>query len=148
MAYSDRDFSNIGTFVNPHTGRAGAVKLRELSGEADVLRCRMWVLEGGDKTLMEMYLEGASFRRMASIAGVNEATVARRVGKICKRLMDATYITCLRNSEILGEENVEIARDLFVRGMSRHEIARRRNVSLYRIRKVAAAVGRLAARKK
>ena len=83
-----------------------------------------------------------------SIAGVNEATVARRIARISKRLMDATYIMCLRNSDILGEENVEIARDLLVRGMSQHQIARRRNVSLYRVRKVMAEVRRIATRGK
>jgi len=148
MTYSDRDFSNIGSFVNQHTGRISAVQLRELSGQVDVLAGRICVLNGCDKDLMEMYLDGASFRRIASIAGVNEATVARRISKISKRLMDATYIACLRNSDILGEENVEIARDLLVRGMSQQKIARKRNVSLYRVRKVIAEVRRLASREK
>ena len=148
MAYSDCDFSNIGSFVNPHTGRVSAVQLRELSGRVDVLRERLWILDGCDKSLMETYLEGISFRKIARIAGVNEATVARRVGRISKRLMDATYIICLRNSDVLGKENVEIARDLLVRGVSQREIARKRNVSIYRVRKVMAEVRRLATRVK
>lgn len=146
MAYSDIDVSDIATFVNQRTGRAGAVLTRDLSARGDVLRCRMSLLGGCDKDLMEMYLEGISFRQIASIAGVNEATVARQVRKICKRLMDATYITCLRNRDTLGEEKVQIACDLLVKGMSRKEIARTRNISLYRVRKVVAEVMHLAKR--
>ena len=91
-----------------------------------------------------MMIAGSSFRRISGIAGVNEATIARRISKISKRLMDATYITCLRNSDILGEKNVQIACDLLVRGMSHRQIARRRDISLYRVRKAIAEVSRFA----
>ncbi len=140
MTHPELDISTISSSRNPHSGRLAAVESRELSGQLDILRSRMCALNGRDKGLMEMYLAGASFRQMACLGGVNEATVARKVGKIIKRLMSSTYITCLRNRQQLGEAAVAIGRDYLVGGMSHHDVAKKHEVSLYHVKKVLAKI--------
>lgn len=136
MAHSELNFSKVGASRNRRSGRMAAVETQILSGQIDILRSRVWVLSGADKGLMEMYLDGVSFRQMASVGGINEATVARKVAKIIKRLMSGTYITCLRNRQQLGETTVAIARDHLICGMSGREIANKHDMSLYRVRKI------------
>ena len=140
MAHSELDISTIGSARNQRSGRLAAVEPRMLSGQIDILRSRVWALSGSDKGLMEMYLDGASFRQMASVGGINEATVARKIARIIKRLMSATYITCLRNRDQLGEAAVAIARDYLIGGMSYRDIATKHDVSLYRVKKVLAEI--------
>ena len=140
MTSPDHTLSQTGSSLNRRTGRLTAVEPRMLSGQVDLLRSRLWALNDADKGLMEMYLEGVSFRQMASVAGVNEATVSRRIGKIIKRLMDATYIICLRNRQELGELSVAIAHDYLIGGMSYGDIARKHDVSLYRVKKTIAII--------
>jgi hypothetical protein len=92
--------------------------LEEFEGRIDLLRSRAGLLEGTDKTLMEIYLDNSgTFRQMSRIAGVNEANVARKIHKLIKRLLDGQYITCLRNRRNLTARQVEIARDYFVDGL-------------------------------
>jgi len=83
-----------------------------------------------------MYLDNENtFRQMARLAGVNEATIARRIHKVVKRLLDGSYITCLYNKETLTPRQLEMARDYFVDGLPMREIADRHEVSIYRVRK-------------
>jgi len=85
---------------------------------------------------MEMYLDkGNTFRQMATLAGVSEASIARRIHKITKRLMDGAYITCLRNRDLLTPEQLSIARDCLLLGLSQRATARKRQCSVYRVRK-------------
>ena len=64
----------------------------------NLLRSRVEMLKGKDKALLKMYLDnGNTFRQMAQVAGVNEVTVARRIYRLIRRLLDGEYITCLRN---------------------------------------------------
>ena len=101
----------------------------------DMLQSRVELLTGKDKALMTMYLKyGNTFYQMAKLTGVNEATVARRIYKVIKRLTDSEYITCLRNRDKFTEEEMTVARDYFVRGTSIRKIARSRKLSYYRVR--------------
>jgi len=101
----------------------------------DLLRSRAALLIGKDKLLMTMYLEnGNSFRQMARLAGVNEASIARRIYKITKRLIDGEYITCLRNRDKLTKTELVIAKDYFLLGMSIRKIATKHRSTYYHIR--------------
>ena len=101
----------------------------------DLLRSRVSLLTGKDKLLMTMYLRnGNTFYQMAKLTGVNEATVARRIYKVTKRLMDGEYITCLRNRDKFTEEEMAVARDYFLGGKSIKKIAVKRRLSYYRVR--------------
>lgn len=103
----------------------------------DLLRHRIKLLSGEDKLLMIMYLErGNSFRQMAKLAGVHETIIARRIHKITKRLLYGEYITCLRNGKKFSTIELSIAREYFLIGLSMREIARKRQITYYRVRKI------------
>jgi predicted DNA-binding protein YlxM (UPF0122 family) len=103
----------------------------------DLLRSRMGLLKGKEKVLMTMYIEnGNSFRQMARLAGVNEASIARKIYKITRRLMNGEYITCLQNRDRFRGNELDIARDYLVCGLSLRKIAKRRRATYYRVRKV------------
>ena len=93
---------------------------------------------------MNMYLDnGSTFRQMARLAGVNETTVARRIYKIVKRLLDAHYLTALRHNTTFEPVQMEIVRDYFIRGLTKSRIAAEHNCSRYYIDKTLLAVQRL-----
>jgi predicted DNA-binding protein YlxM (UPF0122 family) len=110
----------------------------------DMLRCRVGLLTGKDRTLMQMYLDNANtFSQMARLAGVNETSIARRIHKLVRRLLDGQYITCLRNRDKLTEEQVEMARDYFVLGLPMREIADRHEATYYIVRQTMKQIQRL-----
>jgi len=101
----------------------------------DLLQGRAGLLNGKDRLLMTMYLKNANnFRQMARLAGVNEVTIARRIHKLIKRLIDGEYITCLRSRGKLTPIERVIAKDYLLRGLSQKKIAKKRGCSLYSVR--------------
>ena len=110
----------------------------------NLLRSRVSLLTGKDKLLMTMYLENSnSFRQMARLVGVNEATIARRIHKVTKRLIDSEYITCLQNRNKFTKAELDIAKDYFLLGVSIRKIAKKRHFSYYRIRQTLKKIQRL-----
>jgi DNA-directed RNA polymerase specialized sigma subunit len=85
---------------------------------------------------MEMYLKnGSTFGQMARLAGVNETTISRRVHRLVRRLLDGEYIRCLRKGGRLDSLEQAIARDYFLESLSQKNIALRRGVTAYQVRK-------------
>ena len=119
--------------------------LTVISGmEAEILRVRISLLSGLDKVLMTMHVEhGASFRQMAALAGVSEATIGRRIRRMSQRLLDGQYIVVERHRERYTSVEMEVAQDFFLLGMSLREIARNRRVSYYLVRKAVFSMQRL-----
>ena len=112
----------------------------------DLLRSRVGLLTGKDKLLMTMYLKnGNSFRQMARLVGVNEATIARRIHKVTKRLIDGEYITCLRSRDKFTSAEMNIAKDYFLLGVSITKIAGKRHFSRYVVRKALKKIQQLVA---
>lgn len=110
----------------------------------DLLRSRAGLLTGKDKLLMTMYLEnGNSFRQMARLTGVNEASIARRIHKVIKRLIDGEYITCLRNRNKFTGTEMGIAKDYFLLGLSMKKIAKKHDSTYYRVRETLKKIQRL-----
>ena len=108
----------------------------EYRDRIDLLRSRVSLLTGKDKILMTMYIEnGNSFRQMARLVGVNEASIARRIHKVTKRLMNGEYITCLRNRDKFSKGELDIAKDYFLEGLSMKKIAKKRDSTYYCVRK-------------
>jgi predicted DNA-binding protein YlxM (UPF0122 family) len=114
-----------------------SIKTRtEYRDRIDLLRSRVGLLAGKDKVLMTMYVEnGNSFRQMARLVGVNEASIARRIHKVTKRLMNGEYITCLRNRDKFDKGELDIAKDYFLEGLSMKKIARKHSSTYYCVRK-------------
>jgi predicted DNA-binding protein YlxM (UPF0122 family) len=101
----------------------------------ELLRSRLNLLAGTDKLLMTMYIEHAvSIRQIARIRGVSEASVARRIRSITKRLTDGPYIDCLRNRDKLNGRQLAVAKDYYLMGLSMRQIAAKRRRSYYRVR--------------
>jgi DNA-binding CsgD family transcriptional regulator len=116
----------------------------KIEDRIDVLRSRVGLLRGKDRLLMQMYLDNANtYRQMARLAGVNEANVARRIHKLVRRLLDGQYITCLRKKDVFTDEQLEIARDYFVGGLSMKEIAQRQGTTYYNVRKTMKKIQRV-----
>jgi len=110
----------------------------------DLLRSRVDLLTGKDRLLMTMYLEnGNTFRQMAQLAGVSEASIGRRIQKLTKRLIDGKYITCLRNRDKFTKTEMAVARDYFLLGLSQRKISSKRNCSVYEIRKILKRIQQL-----
>jgi predicted DNA-binding protein YlxM (UPF0122 family) len=102
----------------------------------DLLRSRVGLLTGKDKVLMTMYMEnGNSFRQMARLSGVNEVSIARRIHKVTKRLINGEYITCLRNRDRFDKNELDVAKDYFLVGLSMKKIAKKRDSTYYCVRK-------------
>ena len=117
---------------------------KEYLDRIDLLRSRASMLTGKDKLLMTMYLRnGNSFRQMAWLAGVNEVSIARRIHKVTKRLIDGEYITCLRNRDKFTRTEMAVAKDYFLLALSQRKIAVKRNCTVYRIRKILKRIQQL-----
>jgi len=103
--------------------------------ELDLLRSRLHLLNGKEKVLMTMYLEnGSSFRQIARLTGVSDTSIARRINRLTKRLIDGQYIVCLRNRDKFTRDQMTIAKDYFMVGLSMKEIAVKRRWSRYHVR--------------
>jgi predicted DNA-binding protein YlxM (UPF0122 family) len=102
------------------------------------------MLKGRDGALMKMYLDNSNtFRQMSRLMGVNESSIARHIHKLVRRLLDGSYITCLHYRDKLTPEQVEMARDYFVDGLSMREIADRHETTLYAVRQTMKQIQRL-----
>jgi len=116
----------------------------EYRDRIDLLRSRVNLLTGKDRLLMTMYLENSnSFRQMARLAGVNESSIARKIHRVTKRLIDGEYITCLRNRNKFSKTEMAIAKDYFLLGLSMKKIAGKRRRSYYRVRETLKKIQRL-----
>lgn len=125
----------------PHSSLTASTVCRD---RIDLLCSRVGLLTGKDKLLMTMYLKnGNTFYQMARLAGVNETTIARRIHRVTKRLIDGEYITCLRNRDKFTETEMAIAKDYFLMGLSMKKIARKRRSTYYRVRETMKKIQRL-----
>jgi len=134
-----------GTAVCDVDGRRtdGGSPLRR-AGQIDLLLRRADILCPADRALVLMHLEkGSRFCDIAQVTGLNEATVARRIHKLVKRLLDDDYVTCLRHRSLLGKTNLAIAKDHFIEGLSMRRIAEKRRITVYRVRKGLLRIRRL-----
>jgi predicted DNA-binding protein YlxM (UPF0122 family) len=115
---------------------AGQLEARKQNrDEIDLLRSRLVLLDARDKVLMTMYLEnGNSFRQIARLLGVSEATISRRVRTLSERLRDGAYIACLRNRSKLTRQQMDIAKDYFLTGLSIRQIAANRQQNYHDVR--------------
>ena len=120
------------------SSRGGLCDRRDM---VELIRRRADMLCGMDRVMMDMYLKnGNSFRQMARLAGINEANVGRRIKKIIKRLVEGKYIVCLRNRERFSREEMAIAKDYFLMGISMRKIAERGGIKYCYVRKVVEGI--------
>lgn len=107
---------------------------KQHNDQIDLLRSRLNLLDGKEKVLMSMFLEnGNSFRQIARLTGVSEARIARKIHGLTKRLINGQYIVCMRNPHKFTKEQMTIAKDYFLTGLSISKIATKRHRSNYHI---------------
>lgn len=112
--------------------------------QMEVLQNRLELLSGRDKLLMTMYItNGNSFRQIARLRGVSETSVARRIHQITQRLTDGEFLICVRNREKLNRRQMAVARDYFLTGLPIKQIAGKRGMSVYAVRKELAGIRNL-----
>ncbi len=125
-----------------------ALQARALKrNQVELLRGRLNLLEGKEKVLMVMHVEnGNSFRQIARLLGLNETTVARKIHRLGRRLVDSEYIGCLRNRDKLTKGQMAVAKDYFLKGLSKREIAQKKRWSRYRVGRVVDDIRGIVAR--
>ena len=96
-----------------------------------------------------MYLENAnSFRQLAQLLGVSEATVARRVKKIISRIGNRDIEDVLAKSSKLSRRQKKIARDYFLRGLNVKTIARKYKMTYYNTQRIINFLRKLSTQRK
>jgi len=130
--------------IHANISQTAAEARNSYRSRIELLRSRAELLIGRDKLLMTMYLDnGNTFRQMALLAGTNEANIARRIHRVTRRLIDGEYITCIRNRDRFTKDEMAVAKDYFLFGLSIRKIAAKRQRSFYRIRKHLKRIQRL-----
>ncbi len=115
---------------------AGSDQRPAAIGGIEKLRLRLDLLEGMDRTLLELYLDHhASYYRLAELTGLSERYVARKLQGLLRRLQSEEYISILRHQSLFDSKTREIAYDRYLLGMSVRSIAKKRNLSRYRVTK-------------
>jgi len=100
------------------------------------LRMRLDLLEGKERTLLELYLEhSASYYRLAKLTGLSERYVARKVQRLLRCLESEEYISIVRHQKLFGTRTLEVAYDRYLLGMSVRSISKKRKISRYRVSK-------------
>ena len=103
--------------------------------QIDVLRSRLDLLDGKDRLLMTMYLEnGYSVFKISKVTDLCQGSIARRIKRLQKILLEGRYITCLHNRDRFNRYQMEIAKDYFLKDLSIRQITIKRLRSYYHIR--------------
>lgn len=103
--------------------------------QIELLRSRLNLLYGKDKFLMTLYLEnGYSIFQISRLTALCETSIARRINRLTKKLLEGRYITCLRNRDKFNRYQMAIAKDYFLTGLSMRKITKKRRRSFYHVR--------------
>lgn len=120
--------------INDNISQELLARKEKCRNKVDLLLGRINLLSGEDKLLMIMYWEkGNSLRQISRLAGVDRKHVTRRIYNITERLMDGPYIDCLRYRNRFTLQQMAIAKDYFLSGLSMQKIAEKRKFSYYRV---------------
>ena len=112
-------------------GRYGYTNMR-----LELIRARADLLNPRDRMLVKMYIvSGSTFGQIARIKGLSEGAVARRIRKLISKLLDGSYIRCIRHKQHFTDLQLAIAKDYLLEDKSLNSIARKHALSRYRIRK-------------
>jgi hypothetical protein len=88
------------------------------------------------RAFVRLFLADGKFRTIAGSASVNEATIARRLKRIARRISSNNFIAGLSEENNLPQEKMEILKDYFIRDLPMAKIVKNRNMSDYKVRKI------------
>jgi predicted DNA-binding protein YlxM (UPF0122 family) len=104
---------------------------------AEILRNRALLLDEPHRTLIISYLDNEnSFRQIAKLTGVNEATISRKIKKIINRLEKNTHLVTGSNIKNLSDKQRRIAKDFFLKGISVRRLSRKYRMSYYKVKNI------------
>lgn len=112
------------------------VNKRELLNLFEKLSTRVDMLPEKQRTFVRLFQNTQKYRPIAKIAGVNEATIARRLKKIAQQISNNNFITALSQNSSLPSEKMEILKDYFVTDQPMIRIAQNRRLTYYKVRKM------------
>ena len=112
------------------------INKKELLNLFEKLSARIDMLPKPQKTFVRLFMNSQKYRPIAKTAGVHEATIARRLKKIAIRISNNNFITALSGENHLPPEKMEILKDYFVTNLAMIRIAKNRNMSCYKVRKI------------
>lgn len=116
----------------------------DLRTDAEKILQRAQQLPEPDRTVVTMYLQNAnSFRQIAQLTGLSEATVARHIREILTTLSDEKLHTVLTSSRFLSRRQRKIVRDYFFGGLTVSSIARKYRMSYYNARRIISIVRKI-----
>lgn len=98
---------------------------------------RVDMLPKKDRALVSTFLGMQKYQPIAKLAGVDEATIARRLKKIASVISStaAVFLAALPQSSSISPEKMKILKDYFLANLPITRIAKNRNVSIYIVRK-------------
>lgn len=111
------------------------ISKNELLDTFEKLAARVELLDEEQRLLIRLFQAGQSYRAIAIMAGANEATIARRLRKIVRRISDDRFIAAL-SSENTQELQMKILKEKFINGKTVRQIAKNTGLSKYEIRKI------------
>ena len=109
----------------------------------EAFTARVKMLSDEQITLVRFFQNTPNYRVIAKMAGVNEATIARRLKKIARHISGNNFFAALSENDNLPAEKMEILKDYFVSGLSVKIIAQNRNVSTYLVKKIVRQMSNL-----
>src|SRR4030042_1983451 len=107
----------------------------QLLGILEMHSAKINMLDAKQAVLARLFLGVKSYRAIAEIAGVNEATVARRLKRIANHLSSINLPAGLCQNNPSPAETMEIINDYFINGLSVKIIAEKTGLSHYKITK-------------
>jgi transposase-like protein len=118
---------------------------RQRTHEIETFRRRSEWLSADDKTLLQMVFEkGSTLAAIARLTGQSPSTVGRRFHRLLRQLIARELVTLLGGRCEAHPADIHLIRDYFLQGQTQKAIARKHNVSLYRVRAVLEAVRSIA----
>jgi uncharacterized protein YerC len=111
------------------------INKNELLDTFEKLAARVELLDEEQRLLIRLFQAGQSYKAIAVMAGTNEATIARKLRKIVRRISDDRFIAVLleRNTQI---KRTKILKEKFINGKTIRQIAKNTGLSPYKIRKI------------
>ncbi|MEN6385122.1 MAG: hypothetical protein ABFD79_07965 [Phycisphaerales bacterium] len=115
--------------------QAVKIKKRALLNLFESMPGRIEMLTERERALVNLFLSSQKFRHIALTAGIDEATIARRLKRIAARLASNDYVRALTNKN-LTPLKMQILRGYFIEGRSMLQIARDYNFKYCKVRKI------------
>ncbi len=119
-----------------HTLKESICRSRRLPNDTAVIMGRAELLSNYEKELIEaIFVRDLSPQSLASMLGVTEVTVRRRVHKICRRLSSRRFLDAARALPYLSKDDAVLARLRFCQGLTQRELYQRLGISYHILRR-------------